>query len=50
MVKVPYRGSWFYIAEDDRDTKTTFALMSLLVTLQAGDTAKVTPLISLPAS
>jgi len=49
VVKVLYRGSWFYLAEDDRDSKTTFALMSLLVTLQAGDVAKVTPLISLPA-
>lgn len=47
-VKVFYRDSWFYIADGDADSKVTFALLSMLVTLQAGDTAKMTPLISLP--
>ena len=47
-VKVFYRNSWFYIADSDADSKVTFALLSMLVTLQAGDTAKMTPLISLP--
>lgn len=49
-VKVFYRNTWFYIADDDTDTKTTFGLLSLLVTLQAGDVSKVTPLIALPAN
>lgn len=49
-VKVRYRNAWFYIADTDGDSKVTFALLSMLLTLQAGDTAKVTPLITLPAS
>ena len=49
-VKVKYRDSWFYIADNDEETKVTFALVSMLLTLQSGDTNKVTPLISLPAS
>jgi len=47
-VKVFYRDVWFYIADNDADSKVTFALLSMLVTLQSGDTAKITPLISLP--
>lgn len=47
-VKIFYRGSWFYIADNDMDSKVTFALVSMLVMLQSGDTAKITPLISLP--
>ncbi len=49
-VKVRYRNAWFYIADTDGDSKVTFALLSMLLTLQAGDTAKVAPLITLPAS
>ncbi len=48
-VKVFYRDSWFYIADNDADSKVTFALLSMLVTLQSGDTTKITPLITLPA-
>jgi hypothetical protein len=47
-VKVFYRGSWFYIEDTDIDSKTTFVLLSMLVMLQSGDTAKITPLITLP--
>ena len=49
-VKIYYRDTWFYIADTDADSKTTFSLVSMLVTLQAGDTTKITPLISLPGS
>lgn len=49
-VKVRYRSTWFYIADTDGDSKVTFALLSMLLTLQSGDTAKVAPLIMLPAS
>jgi len=47
-VKVFYRDSWFYIEDTDIDSKTTFVLLSMLVMLQSGDTAKITPLITLP--
>jgi len=48
-IKVFYRNSWFYIDDADSDSKVTFALLSMLVTLQSGDTTKITPLITLPA-
>lgn len=47
-VKVFYRDSWFYIADNDQDSRTTFALLSMLITLQSGDTKGITPLIALP--
>lgn len=49
-VKVFYRNAWFYIADNDADSKVTFALLSMLITLQSGDTTKITPLLTLPAS
>lgn len=49
-VKVRYRDAWFYIADTDGDSKVTFALLSMLLTLQAGDSGKVAPLLTLPAS
>jgi hypothetical protein len=47
-VKVFYRNSWFYIADNDTDTKVTFALVSMLVMLQSGGTSQMAPLITLP--
>jgi hypothetical protein len=35
-VAVPYRGHWFYIADDDLDSKTTFSLLTFLFSLKAG--------------
>lgn len=49
-VKVRYRDAWFYIADTDGDSKVTFALLSMLLTLQAGDSGKVAPLLTIPAS
>jgi hypothetical protein len=48
-VKVFYRNQWFYIDDRDADSKTTFALVSMLQMLQSGDTPRITPLITLPA-
>lgn len=47
-VKVFYRGSWFYIADNDADSKVTFALVSMIMMLQSGNAAKITPLITIP--
>lgn len=49
-VKVFYRDAWFYIADTDHDSKTTFALLSMLITLQSGASSGVMPVISLPSS
>jgi len=48
-VKVYYRDTWFYIADNDQDSKTTFALLSMLLTLKSGDTSGVMPLITIPS-
>jgi hypothetical protein len=47
-VQVFYRDTWFYIADADQDSKTTFALLSMLVTLKSGDASGLMPLISIP--
>ncbi len=46
-VKVRYRDQWFYIPATDPDSRTTFALLSMMLMLQSGDTARMAPLISL---
>ncbi len=48
-VAVPYRGTWFYIADDDLNSKSTFSLLSQLFSLQAGDVKMAVPLLTLPA-
>jgi hypothetical protein len=48
-VKVFYRDTWFFIADDDQDSKTTFALLSMLITLKSGDASGVAPLITIPS-
>ena len=47
-VKVFYRDSWFYIEDNDASSKVTFALVSMIMMLQSGNTAKITPLITIP--
>jgi hypothetical protein len=44
-----YRDSWFYIADNDASSKVTFALVSMMMMLQSGNTPKITPLITIPA-
>ncbi len=48
-VKVFYRNNWFYISDSDQDSKTTFALLSMLITLKSGDTSTLMPLITIPS-
>ena len=45
---VRHRGRWFYIADADRSTKSTFLLLSQLFTLQTGDVEEVKPVLTLP--
>lgn len=47
-VAVPYRGSWFYIADDDRNSKATFSLLSFLFSLQSATGKGKSPLLTLP--
>jgi hypothetical protein len=46
-VKVHYRGSWFWIADDDLDSKTTFSLLTYLFSLKAGSREMKEPLLTL---
>lgn len=46
-VKVHYRGSWFYIADDDLNSKTTFNLLNYLFALKAGSKEVKEPLLTL---
>jgi len=48
-VKVFYRDTLFYISDADQDSKTTFALLSMLITLKSGDATGLMPLISIPS-
>ena len=36
VLAIPYRGYWYYIADDDLTSKTTFLLLMQLFNLQAG--------------
>ena len=43
FLAVPYRGSWFYLRNNDLETKSTFMLLNQLFNLQAGDIKTVAP-------
>jgi hypothetical protein len=47
-VAVHHRGHWFYIKDDDGNSKATFMLLSQLFALQAGDFAEEKPVLTLP--
>jgi hypothetical protein len=47
-VAVQHRGYWFYIADDDETSKSTFLLLSQLFTLQAGQVSETKPVLTLP--
>jgi len=46
-VKVHYRGTWFYIDDFDLSSKTTFALLSQLFSLQAGEIQNLAPALTI---
>jgi hypothetical protein len=41
-------GIWFYIADGDQTSKSTFLLLGNLFRLQAGDVEDVKPVLTLP--
>ena len=47
-VTVYYRGRWFYIADNDIDSKETLALLQQLYSLRSGEGTGRSPLITLP--
>lgn len=49
FVRVRYRGHWFYLPDDDLQSKSTFTLLTLLFSLQAAEGDAKAPLLSLSA-
>ena len=48
FVAVEHRGSWFYIADDDQSSKSSFALLNILFSLQAASGQGKAPVLTLP--
>jgi len=48
FLAVNYRGYWFYIADNDLISKSTFMLLTLLFNLQAGQTSFSSPTLTIP--
>ncbi len=48
FLTVPYRGYWFFIADNDLKSKSTFMLLTQLFDLQAGQNQYSGPTLTLP--
>jgi hypothetical protein len=49
-LKVHYRSYWFFIPDDDLNSKASFLLLSELFNLQAGEDKTVAPTLTLPVA
>ena len=47
FVAVPYRGAWFYLADNDLESKSTFMLLTQLFNLQAGQIKTLVPALTI---
>jgi len=47
-LSVFYRDTWFYIADNDLNSKSTFMLLTQLFHLQAGQRQAVNPTLTIP--
>src|SRR5262245_40733904 len=50
FVAARYRGSCFYVADSDAASKTTFLLLTELLSLQAGRVPVTAPVLTLPVA
>ena len=48
FVAVQHRGWWFYIADDDQNSKATFGLLNILYSLQQATGKGKSPVLTLP--
>lgn len=48
FVTIPYRGNWYYLADNDLESKSTFMLLMQLFRLQAGATKAIGPTLTIP--
>lgn len=47
-IAIRHRGHWFYIDDQDRESKTTFNLLALVYSMQTATTQGKSPLLTLP--
>lgn len=47
-IAIPYRGYWFYLADNDLESKSTFLLLMQLFSLQAGQNEAASPTLTIP--
>ena len=47
-VAVQHRGWWFYIADDDQNSKATFSFLNILYSLQQASGQGKSPVLTLP--
>ncbi len=47
-IAVQHRGWWFYIADDDQSSKSTFSLLNILFSLQSATGKGKSPVLTLP--
>lgn len=47
-VAVKHRGWWFYIRDDDQNSKATFSMLNLLFSLQSASAKGKSPVLTLP--
>ncbi|MCX7109886.1 MAG: hypothetical protein NTX45_07130 [Proteobacteria bacterium] len=48
FVAIPYRDHWFYLADNDLESKSTFMLLTQLFRLQAGAAKTTGPALTIP--
>lgn len=48
FVAIPYRGRWFYLADNDLESKSTFMLLMQLFRLEAGAAKSEGPTLTIP--
>ncbi len=49
-VAIPYQGYWFYVRDDDLQSKATFLLMQVLMGMQSGASTTGAPVLTIPVS
>ncbi|MDR0590655.1 MAG: hypothetical protein LBG09_02260 [Puniceicoccales bacterium] len=50
FVSIAYKGTWFYIADDDLNAKSTFMFLNYLLNLLSGNPKSVAPVLTISAN
>lgn len=49
-IKIEYNGKWYYIANNDSNSKATLVLLKLIYSLQLGDIKANLPIVTIPVN